>query len=1108
MADKKPATNTALDALLAAAGAGTHPDTGVNVTDQSFYDNDGNPIKVEDSASIADAFRAGKVGIKPGQNVTIRRPDTGELASVAAEDLDRALSQGAQIATNKEHRQALLEKKYGNTPLGGLPGLLGAATQGMHRGFSFGLTDKARVEAARLWGGDEAAKKQGAELKELEEYAPVASGGGELAGIALQTALPMPKFGAAAKGAEAAAAVGEAASRTVAPAEVLGRVAETETPSLAKLLGSAPEVEAEVVSQAPRLLPEAGEATLATRAAESADAYNAARQAEGQAARFEGLLGANKTKKLKGKALERALLVGPEDVARARQGQAYEKVVENIGRTAGGEAPPTASLFESLGTELGGNLPGDARLVDGGVGTSAKFLGGESRIMPEVLRETQFPLARVGENFAGEAANVFAEADAAARAASQRASVAKDAAEAATGIGNLRVASQATQEYLQAIREAERLAAVASEAAAKAGLPPSAIGTLGRSVAEGAAYGAAGQAQHNISESAFGDTDLTAEKLLAGTGEGAVFGALLGGGIGAAGLGLGAMRRAVAPEVSKLGAKAAFDMHGNVSKSIRDQMAKVEGAWGTAGEALGRYNVVATDAAESLGKTRDGLRQVVNGLNEVRGGQATIDGARILSHLESQPFLNIAGKNYSRAEAAAKFPWFAQADAQFMSKEMGPILQQLGLASVDEFTGAVKYLPHNTVNLADLLEQRMGLDKLINYGAKDPAAASQTDLRKAFRQSLEKVIEKEIEKTGGKTQLGKLQQLKKDYQILSLYEEHLSSSLSKSEATMDNWLPKNSFSLSMMGALGGAAAGGAVGSPLGAIAGLASKAAWNNGGKAVFANSMLKLGDLSAVKGTIGAIDQTFNNTILKALTATQTGKLMSEKSDKQSIDKQYASAARDYDRLKEIAGNPEVLNRNLSNAYGPLRTSMPDTHSAVVGTVTRATQFLQSKEPPKLGNPNPLQPGLNSTAPSDSEKQRFVMYNRTIRDPMSVLRDFRNGSVAPEQVEALKAVYPKLYDDIRQRVLAGANDMAQRGKEIPYRRRLEIASLFGAPDMDPTLNPAYIQQIQGTFGSGQQAPPQGQQPTQQGPAGKPAQPMQGFSKMVTQFNTAERRMR
>jgi hypothetical protein len=85
---------------------------------------------------------------------------------------------------------------------------------------------------------------------------------------------------------------------------------------------------------------------------------------------------------------------------------------------------------------------------------------------------------------------------------------------------------------------------------------------------------------------------------------------------------------------------------------------------------------------------------------------------------------------------------------------------------------------------------------------------------------------------------------------------------------------------------------------------------------------------------------------------------------------------------------------------------------------------------------------------------------------------------------------------------------MTQDGKEIPYRRRLELASLFQAPDLDPTLNPAYIQQIQGTYGAGTQAPPEGQPPQQQGPGGKPSTPMSGFSNMMTKYTAVERRMR
>lgn len=847
MAEKKPAIQSVLETTL--TGASPTP-ADVNVTDQTFYTTDGKPIKVSDGASIAKAFQEGQVGVKPGQKVTIRRPDTGELVSVVASDLDQALSQGAQIATNQEHRQALLDKKYGGSPLGAFTSTVSALGSGVGRGFSFGLSDKARVEAARLWGGDEDAKKTGRELKELEEYAPVASNVGEFGGVALQTALPVPKLGLAAK------------------------------------LGSATE--------------------------------------------GAGLLG--------------------------------------------------------------------------------------------------------------------------------------------------RAAVGATK--------------------------------IGTSAAEGAAYGVMGQIGHNVSESAFGDTDLTAEKILAGTGEGAVFGALLGGGLGAAGVGLGAIRKAVAPEMSKLGAKAVFDMHGNVSKANQGRLAKI-GTGAEVADTLARHpQVIEQDVEKALSGVRGAKQSVIDGLTELRGGQPfEIEGSHILNKVGSQDFINIAGKGYTAEQAAETFPWFRQAYNDFHTQELEPILEKLNLMSRGP-EGQLIQTHQTKVPLADLLEQRMGLDSQIRWDAANPGGVSRNEIRKSLRGALEDLIEEEIGRTAGTDQLAKLKQLKKDYRVLSVLEDHVSTAAAKDQSVMQNWLPKNGFSAGVFGGIAGNAIGGGVGSAVGSLATLGAKALWNNGGKAQFAHTMLKMGDLSAAKGLVGAIDQTLDNTIVKALAATHESKLTTEKGDKGSIDKQYAAANAQFEQLRQLSNDPEQMNTRLANAYGPLGNNMPQTHQAVVGTVTRAVNFLQSKEPPKAGDVNKLQPGLNSTAPSDLDKQKFILYSRTIRDPMSVLKDFRNGSVSPEQVETLKAVYPKLYDDIRQRVLTSVNDMTQKGKEVPYRRRLELASLFGAPDMDPTLNPAYIQQIQGTFGSGTQAPQPGQSPQQQGPAGKSSPPMQGFSKMVTQFSTAERRMR
>jgi hypothetical protein len=61
------------------------------------------------------------------------------------------------------------------------------------------------------------------------------------------------------------------------------------------------------------------------------------------------------------------------------------------------------------------------------------------------------------------------------------------------------------------------------------------------------------------------------------------------------------------------------------------------------------------------------------------------------------------------------------------------------------------------------------------------------------------------------------------------------------------------------------------------------------------------------------------------------------------------------------------------------------------------------------------------------------------------------------EDVEALRAVYPRVYQEVVKRVLA---DLGTVEKLPPYHERLSLGLLLGAPT-DPSLEPDFIQSMQ-----------------------------------------------
>jgi hypothetical protein len=155
---------------------------------------------------VQDAFRGGTHAFVHGeQRVPIRTPE-GEIRSVAAKDAQRAIELGASIASEAEYHAADLDARYGD-----FGHALAAAGEGVARGLSVGTIDPLAIGAAKLFGGESAAKATREHLAGEKEEHPYLSTGGEVVGAVLPALLSeggtVPEE-AAALGGERLAAVG------------------------------------------------------------------------------------------------------------------------------------------------------------------------------------------------------------------------------------------------------------------------------------------------------------------------------------------------------------------------------------------------------------------------------------------------------------------------------------------------------------------------------------------------------------------------------------------------------------------------------------------------------------------------------------------------------------------------------------------------------------------------------------------------------------------------------------------------------------------------------------------------------------------------------------
>lgn len=154
-------------------------------------------------------------------------------------------------------------------------------------------------------------------------------------------------------------------------------------------------------------------------------------------------------------------------------------------------------------------------------------------------------------------------------------------------------------------------------------------------------------------------------------------------------------------------------------------------------------------------------------------------------------------------------------------------------------------------------------------------------------------------------------------------------------------------------------------------------------------------------------------------------------------------------DRLNEMANSFEVLQNNLDE--NPFKETMPNTTSAMNNKKLNSIEFLKSKLPVQQ------QAGAfgGYLPPSKSDLYSFYKYLNTVNNPLDTLfHEFKEGSLQPETVETIKAVYPDIYKKVSIDLLLQAGEDPEK---LTYKQKLQLSLFFGY-DMDGTLTPEAIQ--------------------------------------------------
>ena len=162
-------------------------------------------------------------------------------------------------------------------------------------------------------------------------------------------------------------------------------------------------------------------------------------------------------------------------------------------------------------------------------------------------------------------------------------------------------------------------------------------------------------------------------------------------------------------------------------------------------------------------------------------------------------------------------------------------------------------------------------------------------------------------------------------------------------------------------------------------------------------------------------------------------------------------------DRVREYAGNPQLLLERVSAMTEAVGATHPGVAAGQAQSMVAAVQHLAENLPPASApSPFPLQ----RRRPSAGEMEDMDRRVEAIEDPASILERAADGSLTAAHVDAVRAVYPRLYAQLSAEVAAMLGDLRRLP---PYQLRARIGLLLGVP-ADPTLDPRFVWASQQTY--------------------------------------------
>ena len=164
-------------------------------------------------------------------------------------------------------------------------------------------------------------------------------------------------------------------------------------------------------------------------------------------------------------------------------------------------------------------------------------------------------------------------------------------------------------------------------------------------------------------------------------------------------------------------------------------------------------------------------------------------------------------------------------------------------------------------------------------------------------------------------------------------------------------------------------------------------------------------------------------------------------------------------DELTDIVSNPDKLTALMSKNLEQLSLVAPQISNALTMQMMASTGYLYNKLP-KPSESDPLQPAATKWKPSDAQLADAERLLQIYDNPLSILKDLKDGTMTMQHVEDMRAMHPIIYKKIAEKLQESA---LKAPEKLSYSDRLRMSKFLGVP-LTKEASPKMFKSLQSNF--------------------------------------------